>query len=71
MIAISLDPYAAQEADIEVPLWEWGLPDGGTVAVEDLFRGFTFDWTGKIQRIRLEPGELPFSIWRLSAARDL
>ncbi len=71
LIAVSLDPYNVQEADIEVPLWEWGLPDGGTLAVEDLFRGRSFAWTGKIQRIRLDPNELPFSIWRLSAARDL
>ncbi len=71
LVAISLDPYSAQEADIEVPLWEWGLPDGGTIGVEDLVRGSTFAWTGKIQRIRLDPAELPFSIWRLSAARDL
>ena len=66
LIAVSLDPYSAQEADIEVPLWEWGLNDGGTIAVEDLMRGSRFSWTGKIQRIRLDPGELPFSIWRLS-----
>ncbi|WP_237479279.1 alpha-1,4-glucan--maltose-1-phosphate maltosyltransferase [Lichenibacterium dinghuense] len=71
LIAVSLDPYNVQEADIEVPLWEWGLPDGGTLAVEDLFRKVSFTWTGKIQRIRLDPNELPFSIWRLSAARDL
>ena len=71
LVAVSLDPYSAQDADIEVPLWEWGLPDSGTVGVEDLVRGFAFSWTGKIQRIRLDPGELPFSIWRLSAARDL
>ena len=71
LIAISLDPYSAQEADIEIPLWEWGLPDGGTVAVEDLMRGSSFDWTGKIQRIRLDPAELPFSIWRLNVARNI
>ena len=34
-------------------------------------RGRRFAWTGKYQRIRLDPGELPFSIWRLRAARDL
>ena len=65
LIAVSLDAYTVQEADIEIPLWEWGLPDDGTVLVEDLMRGSTFTWTGKIQRIRLDPAELPFSIWRL------
>jgi len=71
LIAVSLDPYAAQEADIEIPLWEWGLPDHGTVGVEDLMRGYRFTWTGKIHRIRLDPGQLPFSIWRVNATRDL
>ena len=71
LIAVSLDPYATQEADIEIPLWEWGLPDSGTVGVEDLMRGSRFSWTGKIQRIRLDPAELPFSIWRLNAARNI
>ena len=41
-----------------------GLPDGGTVDVEDLMRGTRFTWTGKIQRIRLDPADLPFAIWR-------
>jgi starch synthase (maltosyl-transferring) len=68
LAAISLDPFAPQEADIEVPLWEFGLPDHGTLAVEDLVRGHRFTWTGKRQHIRLDPGELPFSIWRLGRA---
>jgi starch synthase (maltosyl-transferring) len=42
------------------------LPDDGTVMVEDLMRGHRFSWTGKIQHIRLDPAEFPFSIWRLS-----
>jgi starch synthase (maltosyl-transferring) len=66
LVAISLDPSMAQEAEIEVPLWEFGLPDHGSLAVEDLVRGHRFTWTGKIQRIRLDPNELPYSIWRLA-----
>ena len=65
LIAISLDPHRAQEADIEIPLWRFGLPDDATLAVEDLVQGTRFTWAGKIQRIRLDPADLPFSIWRL------
>ncbi len=65
LVAISLDPHGAQEADIEVPLWKFGLPDQGAVQVEDLMRGHRFQWTGKMQHIRLDPSELPFSIWRI------
>jgi starch synthase (maltosyl-transferring) len=67
LVAVNLDPYAAHEAGIEVPLWEFGLPDHASVAVEDLMRGHRFHWHGKSQSIRLDPRELPFSIWRLSA----
>ena len=64
MIAISLDPHNAQEADVEIPLWSWNLPDHAALSMEDLISGHKFTWTGKWQRLRLEPG-LPFSIWRV------
>ncbi len=67
LIAVGLDPHHAQEADVELPLWKFGLPDHGTLEVEDLMRGGTFTWTGKHQRVRCDPGELPFSIWRVAA----
>jgi starch synthase (maltosyl-transferring) len=64
LIAISLDPYSPQEADCELPLWKWNLPDGGTLPMEDVIAGRAFTWTGKVQRIRLDPG-MPFGIWRV------
>jgi starch synthase (maltosyl-transferring) len=68
LVAVNLDPFSAHEAGIEVPLWEFGLPDHASVAVEDLMRGHRFHWHGKSQSIRLDPRDLPFSIWRLSAS---
>ncbi len=64
LVAVSLDPHQAQEADIEVPLWQWQLPDSASVAVEDLLGGATFNWAGKIQHVRLTP-ERPYAIWRV------
>jgi starch synthase (maltosyl-transferring) len=64
LVAINLDPFAVQEADIELPLWKFGLPDHGDLRVEDLMRGGQLVWTGKHQRVRLDPEDLPFSIWR-------
>jgi len=64
LIAISLDPYNAQEADVEIPLWSWNLPDQGSLSMEDLISGQKFTWTGKMQRLRLEAG-MPFAIWRV------
>ena len=55
------------EADFEVPIWEFGLNDQAAISVTDLMRGEGFMWYGKIQRIRLDPVDLPFRIWRLEA----
>jgi starch synthase (maltosyl-transferring) len=68
LIAVSLDPHAVQQASVEVPLWEWGLPDHAALEVDDLMRGHSFNWTGKVQQIRLDPHELPFGIWRVRPA---
>jgi starch synthase (maltosyl-transferring) len=66
LVAVSLDPFHVQEATIEVPLWEWNLPDDTAVTVHDLMRDVSFDWHGKLQRIRLDPADLPFAIWRIA-----
>ncbi len=66
LIAVNLNPHQVQEATFEIPLWEWGLPDNGSVAVEDLWSGGNFVWTGKLQSVRLDPATLPFSIWRIA-----
>ena len=65
LVAVSFDPHIPQEAAIEVPLWEFGLGDQASISVTDLMRGDNFMWHGKNQRIRLDPADLPFRIWRL------
>ena len=66
LVAINLDPFHAQEATIEVPLWDLNLPDSASVTVHDLMRDLTWAWHGELQRIRLDPAELPFAIWRIT-----
>ena len=65
LVAVSFDSHFAQEATIEVPLWEFGLGDQAAISVTDLMRGDSFMWYGKNQFIRLDPAEQPFRIWRL------
>jgi starch synthase (maltosyl-transferring) len=67
LIAVSLDPFNAQEADFELPLWEWGLPDDGALAIDDLVGGGSFVWRGKTQRMRLDPSR-PYAVWRARPA---
>ena len=69
LVAVSLDPHAAQECDFELPLWEWELPDGGALFAEDLLTGRHIVWHGKIQHLRLEP-DAPYRIWRVCPAED-
>ena len=65
LILVSLDPHHVQEVQFEVPLWEFGLPDTGALAVEELMRGVQFRWYGKLQHWRFVPQELPFAIFRI------
>ncbi|MGA8277616.1 MAG: maltotransferase domain-containing protein [Rhodanobacteraceae bacterium] len=64
LVAVNLDPHATQAADFEVPLWEWDLPDHESVIAEDLVRGTSETWRGKVQHLSLDPSQ-PFAIWRV------
>jgi starch synthase (maltosyl-transferring) len=64
LVAICLDPHQAQEATVELPLWEFGLDDDAALQAEDLLRGEEFSWRGKRQQLRLEP-TAPYRLWRL------
>lgn len=66
LVAINLDPFSAHSAEIEVPLWRFGLADDAGVVVEDLLRDRQWDWVGKMQHITLDPFTMPFAIWRIS-----
>ncbi|MGY3255321.1 alpha-1,4-glucan--maltose-1-phosphate maltosyltransferase [Pseudomonas chlororaphis] len=68
LVAVSLDPFNAQEAHFELPLWELGLPDDAQTQGEDLMNGHRWTWYGKTQFMRIEPWQQPFGIWRISVA---
>jgi starch synthase (maltosyl-transferring) len=68
LVAVSLDPAQAQEADFEIPLWEWGMRDDAALQATDLLTGAPFTWYGKTQHLRLTP-ERPYAIWRVGATR--
>lgn len=65
LVAVSLDPFNAQQAHFELPLWEFGLNDDAVTQGEDLMNGHTWLWHGKTQWMRIEPWHLPFGIWRI------
>ncbi len=65
LVAVSLDPRRAIETELEIPLWRFGLPDEASIGAEDLMRDRSLIFYGKRQRVRLDPSDLPFAIWRL------
>jgi starch synthase (maltosyl-transferring) len=69
LVAVNLDPRRAIETELEVPLWRFGLPDEAAIGAEDLMRAQSLIFHGKRQRVRLDPSDLPFAIWRLDNPR--
>ena len=65
LVAVNLDPHHAHGADVELPLWEFGLPDQASIDAIDITADRRLTWTGKIQHIRLDPAVRPYAIWRL------
>jgi starch synthase (maltosyl-transferring) len=65
LFAVSLDPMGIQEAEFEVPLWEFGLPDDAEIAAFDHVTGHRFTWAGKVQKVRLTPDDRPYAVWSL------
>lgn len=64
IVAVNLDPHHYQESNTELPFYEWGVPDHGTLAAADLVPGRRITWSGKWQRLTLDPS-FPFAIWRV------
>ncbi|MEX2643510.1 MAG: alpha-1,4-glucan--maltose-1-phosphate maltosyltransferase [Acetobacterales bacterium] len=70
LVFVNLDPHNVQGADVEVPLWEFGLPDHASIEAVDLVRDTRFTLNGKVHHIRLDPDESPYAIWQLLPRRS-
>ncbi len=65
LFAVNLDPDRPQGAQIEVPLWEFGLPDDAVIEGRDEVLDRDFQWEGKMQQVWLTPDDRPYAIWSL------
>lgn len=65
LFAVNLDPHNGQGGPIEIPLWEFGLPDHSMIEGHDEVTGADFAWEGKMQHVWLNPHERPYAIWTL------
>jgi len=64
LIAVSLDPFAAQEAVLEVPLEQLGIGPEESYQVHELLSGRRSFWRGRWATATLTP-EQPAAIWRV------
>lgn len=62
---VCLDTRSVHDFEFEVPLWEFDQSDDGAIGVEDMIHGNRFIWQGKTHRLRIDPQERPYAIWRL------
>ena len=62
LVAVSLDPYAAQEAILELPLDRLGIPEDETYQVHDVLSGERALWQGASAVVQLTP-EKPAALW--------
>ena len=68
VVAVSLDPHAAQEGHFELPFEALDLPEGTALEAEELMSGRRFIWSQRRQHWRFVPQEMPFALWRLRRA---
>ena len=57
LIAVSTDPYAPQEAALELPVNELGLAPGAPVQVHELLSDQRALWQGPVVRVQLTPAQ--------------
>ena len=64
LIVVSLDPFHAQDAFVQVPVESFGFFEGQTLQVHDLLHDERYLWTGWRHFVRLTP-ERPAHIFRV------
>ena len=64
---MSLNAWYAEETTVLVPLEEFGLREDQPYEVEDLLTGERYEWKGRVNFVRLVPGETPGHVLRLAS----
>jgi len=65
LVAVTLDPFNRQTAFVNVPVADFGIPEGMPYLLDDLLTGETFRWTGARNFIALDPWNRPAHILRV------
>ncbi|MBV8121309.1 MAG: alpha-1,4-glucan--maltose-1-phosphate maltosyltransferase [Alphaproteobacteria bacterium] len=65
IVVVNLDPDAAHEGEVELPLAALGLPADEEFRLEEAFTGVVSSFRGARQRFRLDPQTNPSLVFRL------
>ncbi len=65
LVAVNLDPTPPRRRISSCRCGNGGCRIRHPLEAEDLMTGARFIWTGKPQRMRLDPAERPYAIWRV------
>ena len=65
IVAVNLDPHAAHESEIELPLTEFGVAADAEFRIEEAFTRRVVTCRGARQRLYLDPVINPSMIFRL------
>ncbi len=68
IVAVNLDPHAAHECDVELPLAEFGLAADAEFSLEEAFSRRVVICRGDRQRLHLDPETNPAMIFRVLRA---
>jgi starch synthase (maltosyl-transferring) len=65
LVAVNLDPFAAHETGVRLPLADLGIGPDESFQARELITEARHLWKGSVQRIRLDPGVEPAAVFRL------
>ena len=65
LVILNLDPFHAHESAVWLPLDALGIDDGGQYRANELLASESFLWTGREQRLTLDPESNPAMIFSI------
>jgi starch synthase (maltosyl-transferring) len=66
LVIVNLDPHAAHETMVDVPIERMGIGESDAYEVADLLSGFRYTWRGRKNYVRLDPSERVAHVFRVT-----
>jgi starch synthase (maltosyl-transferring) len=66
LVVVNLDPHAAHETMVDVPIGAMGIDVNEAYEVTDLLTGSRYTWRGSRNYVRLDPNERVAHLFRIS-----